>query len=143
MSTQNDAKTYVLGIYISLVCDKVVIVNLFCRPPKVILDKSAFAVFEKPSQCSKNECATTLKYINMPVPCYNLPTECPGAEAEGTDPKVDPEDDEPNPKAPESSLTSETATQGSSLSCHDHHRDKAHHHKDHNDKSDPQEEEEG
>ena len=87
---------------------------MFCRPPKVILDKSAFAVFEKPNQCSKKECATTLKYINMLVPCYNLPTECPGAEAEGTDPKVDPENDEP--EAPESSLTSETATQGSSPS---------------------------
>ncbi|KAG0030072.1 hypothetical protein BGZ81_003114 [Podila clonocystis] len=68
-----------------------VIDDLFCRPPKVILDKGSDSVFEMSNQCFKKNCkATTIKYINMLAPCYNLPIECPAADiatadAEDTD----------------------------------------------------------
>ncbi|KAF9376663.1 hypothetical protein CPC16_012211 [Podila verticillata] len=101
-----------------------------CRPPKVILDKGADSVFEKSNQCSKQDCkAATLKYIDMPAPCYNLPTECPGVEVECTDPEIDPEDDEPESAGIEFDKRDNHRHKGHHPHGHDHHYDKSGHKK--------------
>ncbi|KAK3818323.1 MAG: hypothetical protein J3R72DRAFT_529338 [Linnemannia gamsii] len=67
---------------VDLVCDRVVIDSITCRPPKAIaFSAESIPDFQATSnQCAKKECKkiTFQRYVNMALPCYKTPQECGG-----------------------------------------------------------------
>ncbi|KAF9983454.1 hypothetical protein BGZ75_005070 [Mortierella antarctica] len=63
---------------INLVCDKVVIDSINCRPLKAVGFNEGSPVFERWGQCAKEQCTeiTKVKNIDLPFPCYRHPTDC-------------------------------------------------------------------
>ncbi|KAG0207392.1 hypothetical protein BGX33_006846 [Mortierella sp. NVP41] len=63
---------------VDLICARIVIDSITCRPPKLTGVTDDTPVFEEvSSQCAKKDCkkVTSQRYVNMAQPCYSSPQE--------------------------------------------------------------------